>query len=96
VASLRDLGVDVIDCDPMAHRLQRYPSDTSDEQCEVIEALLPRVNTAGPPGETPAPGDRGRDLVRGAHGVRLAAAEPGIDAVSQAVTNLVVEGLTRR
>jgi transposase len=31
----------------MARRKQRYPSDTSDGQWELIEPLLPQVNTAG-------------------------------------------------
>jgi transposase len=37
----------------MAHRPQRYPSDTSDEQWAVIEPLLPQVNTGGRPEKHP-------------------------------------------
>lgn len=43
-------------------RKQTYPSDTSEEQWVLIEPLLlPAVKTGGRP-ETPAAGDRGRDL----------------------------------
>jgi transposase len=31
----------------VAQRQQRYPSDTSDQQWELIESLLPEMKTAG-------------------------------------------------
>ena len=43
----------MINSDVVAHRPQRYPSDTSDEQWAVIEPLLPQVNTGGRPEKHP-------------------------------------------
>jgi len=37
----------------MASRKQRYPSDTSDKQWELIEPLLPDVRTGGRPEKHP-------------------------------------------
>jgi len=37
----------------VARRKQRYPSDTSDEQWELIEPLLPGMKTAGRPEKHP-------------------------------------------
>jgi transposase len=43
----------VINRDQVAHRPQRYPSDTSDEQWAVIKPLLRQVNTGGGPEKHP-------------------------------------------
>jgi transposase len=37
----------------MAHRPQRYPSDTNHEQWALIEPLLPQVNIGGRPEKQP-------------------------------------------
>ena len=46
-AYLRDPTARLINSGPVARRKQRYPSDISDEQWELIEPLLPEVKTAG-------------------------------------------------
>jgi transposase len=68
----------------MTPREQRYPSDTSDEQWTLIEPLLPDARTGGRPEETPAPGRGGRDPLRRADRVRLAAAPSGLPALAPA------------
>jgi transposase len=43
----------VIHCGQVHERPRRYPSDTNDEQWEIIEALLPPVRTGGRPEKHP-------------------------------------------
>lgn len=60
----------MINCGRVARRKHRCPSDTSDEQWELIEPLLPQVNRAGRPEKHPRRAG-GRNPLRGADWVRV-------------------------
>ena len=59
---------------PYVERERRYPSDLTDEQWAVIEAMLPLPKWMGRPERHPASGHCGRDPVRRAYRLFLAAA----------------------
>src|SRR5688500_12178601 len=81
-------------------RRRRYPSDTTDAEWEILEALLPppasTTPTGGPSGGASAPRDRGRDPLPGRQRLQVASPALGLPALEDRLRILRPLGQSRR